>query len=272
MNRLSLVLLLLLQTAATQAQDLRLFEEIEGLPTAGPQLVQPVVTAPGNTQPAFTLRSVTRFGDRYEAVLLDRGSRPVRVGWREGESTSVPGFSGFMVQAAAAGVLTLVHPPTDPCIPAENIGVRCAAGNSATLALATAQPLVQNGSVPQQQPYQPQQVQQALGVQGQRGAPGQADLLPAGVVQMGGAAAPANVFGPGAVLDANGQAVYVNPFSGQVEPVPQMGDPESQARAARQAQRAMRLRQFEPARIDPATLPPGTRIENTPFGDRIVRE
>jgi hypothetical protein len=260
MNRLSLALLLLLQTAASQAQDLRLFEEIEGLPVANQQAPQPVMAAPGNTQPAFTLRSLSRFGERYEAVLLDRTYRPVRVSWAAGESAGVPGFGGFMVQSAGSGALTLIHPPTDPCISVQTSGVSCTAGNSATLALVPAKPLAMNGSVPQPQfgngqgQQGPQRVVQevSLGIQG---APPQSGFNQAG-----------------AGVDASGPGVFLNPFSGQVEQVQQMSDEERAARGERQAQRAMRLRQMEPTRIDPASLPPGTRIESTPFGDRIVRD
>jgi len=262
MKRSSLVLFLLLQTAASQAQELRLFEEIEGLPVASPQAPQPLMAGPANTQPAFTLRSLSRFGERYEAVLLDRTSRPVRVSWAAGESAGVPGFGGFLVQSAGAGMLTLIHPPTDPCISVQTSGVNCTAGNSATLALVPAIPLAMNGSVPQPQAGGQQQGQPgpqrsvqdvSLGIQG---APPQGGFY--------------NQAGAG--VDANGPGVFLNPFSGQMEQVQQMSEEERAARGERQAQRAMRLRQIEPTRIDPASLPPGTRIQSTPFGDRIVRD
>jgi hypothetical protein len=238
--------LALLASGATLAQELTLFEQIE----VDPEAEQPAQNMslggmPQNGQPAFTLRGTSRVGDEYTTTLLNRNGEPIKVKWHEGEKVPVPGFDGFNIVAIGSKSVTLTHPEFDACIASDESGVSCTDGNVALLSMATSMPLASNGT-PTNVPQGPNQ--QQFGAE--NGAMG---------IQM-------------PVHNAEGQQVFINPFSGEAEAVNPPSPEEQAARADRQRQRAERLNQFEAVRIDPADVPPGMRLVRTPFGDRVVPE
>ncbi|MES2626941.1 MAG: hypothetical protein V4628_16765 [Pseudomonadota bacterium] len=233
-------------TGAASAQELTLFEQIEADPEAEqPAQAMPMGMIPQNGEPAFTLRGTSRFGDEFTTTLINRNGEAIKVKWHEGENTPVPGFDGFSVVAISAKSVSLSHPAFDSCVASDVSGVSCTDNNLAVLSMANGMPLASNGTPPDlaQDP-------QAFGD------------------QAGGA------FGvePAMVQNAEGQQVFINPFSGEAEVVAQPSPEEQTARAERQQRRAERLNQFEAVRIDPADVPPGMRLVRTPFGDRIVPE
>ena len=235
----------LLASGAASAQELTLFEQID----AEPDAVQPVQGVPmggmqQNGQPAFTLRGTSRFGDRYTTTLINRSGEPIKVEWREGDNTPVPGFDGFNVVAISSKSVSLAHPASDACIASDESGVSCTADNIAVLSIATGMPLAANGTPPGFAQGQNQQ-----GFDNGNG--------------MGG---------DPALQNAQGQQVFINPFSGEAEVVNQLPSEAQAARVERQQRRAERLNQFEAVRIDPADVPPGMRLVRTPFGDRLVPE
>jgi hypothetical protein len=244
----NLILTILIFSGAASAQELTLFEQIEADPeTQQPAQAMPMggMGIPQNGQPAFTLRGTSRFGDEYTTTLLNRNGEPIRVKWREGEKVAVPGFDGFQIMAISPRSVTLVHPEFDACIPSDESGVSCNENNIAVLSMATGTPLASNGTPPQNSGQ----------IQGQ---------------QFGFENVPAGIAMP--VHNAEGEQVFINPFSGEPEVVNQPSPEEQAARVDRQRQRAERLNQFEAVRIDPADVPPGMRLVRTPFGDRIVPE
>lgn len=251
-----------LPVVVAHAQELRLFEPTEGEPAvavpAGPE--QPF-TAVGNGQPAYTLRSVSHFGDQYQAVLIDRSGQTVKVTWKEGETAPVPN-SAFTVGATGSSKsVALNHPAGDGCVNALQLGVSCLDGSRSQLSLAVAAPLASNGVVPVMQ-----QGVQAGFVDNTNGAVG--PNAPAGFFNDGVIGA----FPPGVDPAAqNGQQVFINPFSGQPEVMPEIPPQEQAARQQRQELRAARLRQFEQQqRIEDADIPAGMERVRTPFGDRLM--
>ena len=232
-------------TTTVSAQELTLFEQID----AEPGDDQPAQALPGmqqNGQPAFTLRGTSRFGDEYTTTLINRNGEPIKIKWHEGENISVPGFDGFNVVAISARSVSLAHPAFDSCITSKESGVSCTADNTAVLSMATATPLASNGTPPD---FAQGQNQRPFGNPG--------DTL--GI-------------DPAVVQNAQGQQVFINPFSGEAEVVNQLSPEEQAARAERQQRRGERLNQFEAVRINDADVPPGMRLVRTPFGDRIVPE
>ena len=230
-------------TTTVSAQELTLFEQIDAeaegeLPTQAAPMGMPQ-----NGEPAFTLRGTSRFGDEYSTTLINRNGEPVKVRWHEGENIPVPGFDGFNVVAISSRSVSLTHPAFDACVTAEQRGVSCTGDNIAVLSMATSVPLAVNGTPP-------------------GFAPGQGPIP----VDTG------ETFGVPRPLNAQGQQVFVNPFSGETEVVNQLPPEEQAARAERQQRRAERLNQFEAVRINDADVPPGMRVVRTPFGDRIVPE
>lgn len=229
-----------LLSSAGVAQELRLFEESQSAATEEFTAATPQrAAAQGNGQPAFTLRSLSRFGDRYQATLVDRAGQTSRLDWTAGETTPVQNSGGFTVVAAGSTSLSLQHPPGDSCISAELVGVFCAANNRSELRLAVAAPLASNGAQPTMSDAE------------RFGGP--APMGPAAAVNVDPA--------------QNGQRVYINPFTGQPETMPQNSAEQGNSR---QELRAMRLRQLEQQRINDADIPPGMQRVRTPFGDRLM--
>lgn len=233
-----------------QAQELRLFEptETEQAQAATP-FTQDQVFAPANGQPAYTLRSLSRFGDRYQATLVNRAGETTKVGWRVGESAPVQN-SGFTIVAAGNGSLSLAHPGGDTCVAAPEVGVNCSAGNRSELRLTAAAPLASNG------------VNTSMGPMPGPGGVSPNDPLGINAIQAQ----------PGVMVNEAGQQVFINPFSGQPEVIPQMTEEERIAREQRQQMRAARLRQFQqaPQTIPDDAIPPGMERVRTPFGDTLI--
>jgi hypothetical protein len=249
--RNSLILTIALGSiGSVSAQELTLFEQIDAPPDSG-QAAQPEPVGMGtqpNSQPAFTLRGTSRFGDEYTTTLLNRSGEPVKVKWHEGETAPVPGFDGFSVIGVNSKNVSLVQPAFESCGASEDTGVSCADGNIAMLSITTALPLASNGIPPA--PGFAQGQNQPVFVDGSTGQT-------TGVPRVG---------------EAGVQGVFVNPFNGTVEAVANLSPEELAARVERQQRRARRFNQIEAVRIDPAEVPPGMRLVRTPFGDRIVPE
>ena len=220
------------------AQDLNLFEAVEGdtPQTVGPFQVKETAQVQ-NGQPAFTLRSTSRIGDRYHTVLLSRDGSVTEVDWQPGGNALLPGNERFAVVNIRGREVSLSHPASENCINAPELGVKCE-GNIAVLSLANSAPVAVQAA--------PDGFGATVG-----------DPFAAAIQNQG-------------QVNAQGQQVVINPFSGEPEVVPQLSPEEQAARAERQAARSARLRQFEPERIDDSDVPDGMRRVRTPFGDRLV--
>jgi hypothetical protein len=223
------------------AQTLSLFEGVE----SGAEAPQQSSSAQGfpaeSGTPAFTLRSNSRFGDEYRSVVLGRNGETIEVRWQAGEKIELSGYFGFTVVEVNARELSLQHPGSESCVANEAAGVRCADANTSVLSLATMSPLPSNGTA---EPAPPDAL-----------APGTEGMQPGGGEGV--------IMGPGAEQ-------FTNPFSGVAEEDPQLSEAEMAARIERARNRAERLSQFQPQRINDEDVPPGMRVVRTPFGDRLV--
>jgi hypothetical protein len=203
-----------------------------------------VVFAQGNGQPPYTLRSLSRFGNQFQAILINRAGEVSKLAWQEGETPQVLNSGGFAVVSAGPSSLSLQHPPGDACVAAITSGVTCVTGDRSELRLTVAAPLPPTFVAT---------------------APAQANGFFGGD-QMG-------PMPPGDVpVNSEGQPVFINPFSGEPEVMPEMSEEQRADRTARAQLRAERLRQFEQSSvIQDADIPPGMQRVRTPFGDRLVR-
>lgn len=244
----------LLLSTVVKAQELSLFEPTESTGAdERPGVAQNIINQ--NGQPAYSLRSMVRVGDKISLTLVDRAGKQTAVTWQQGQKATVPGAIGFTVEDIQQRTVVLSQPGNDPCLNSPKLGVSCVNALQSKLAMTTAAPVVpkaqanplpaagQNtGIVPPQNPFEAaiQAQQQAQAAQG----------IPVPV--------PGN------------QAVFVNPFNGRQEVVDQ-GTPEQQAaRDQRQRARADRLNRFDQERIPDTQVPQGMRRVTTPFGDRVV--
>jgi hypothetical protein len=140
-------------------------------------------------------------------------------------------------------------------------GVFCSSSNQSELRLVPATPLASNGVVmgPTVAGAGANGMQTVQGVQMQQGANG----------FFQGAAQGDNPFAD-ATVNANGQQVFINPFSGQPEVMQQLSPEEQMQRDQRQQLRAARLRAFGQSQIEDEAIPPGMQRVRTPFGDRLM--
>jgi hypothetical protein len=241
----SLLVLAALAASHAQAQDLHLFEPTEVEP-GGADAPVPEFLPVANEQQPYTLRSVTRFGNQYNAVLVDRSGEAIKVAWQDGELAPVPN-SAFSITGGQDAVVVVAYPSGSTCVEAPAAGLTCVAGDRAQLRLAVVAPLEINGSQAAVNLTQP----------GGQAVLGAAPMGP----QLSSEPAQAQ----------NGQQVFINPFSGEPEVMPEVQPEELAARQQRQELRAARLRQFEQQqRIEDADIPPGMQRVRTPFGDRLL--
>jgi hypothetical protein len=249
--------------AAVSAQELTLFEPIESAPAEEANPLQAFTVQ--NGQPAFTVRSTTRIGSKYKAVLVDRTGQQKVVEWQNGAAMPVPDAMGFSVSGIDSRSITLQHPANDPCVASTEAHVNCLAPTTSQLTISTGAVLAQqtNGMVQGPQPLPPS-------------GPMPVDPNnPQGAMNPFEAAVQAQNAAQQAQLQAgNGggqQGVFVNPFSGQAEVVDQENVGVRQGRELRQRARMERLNNAI-QRIPPEQIPQGMRAVSTPFGDRLVPE
>ena len=224
---------------SARAQTLSLFEQIESVPQAPPRQVARAEQQ-GDSQPAFTLRSTSRFGDSYRAVLVDRNGTAVPLQWQAGATVPLPGFAGFQLTAVSAREVSLQQPAQAPCLEAPLRGVSCGVGNVAVLQLVTATPLESNGSpAPGANTAADRSLREGM-------EPVDRLRLPDGVSQF-----------------------VVDPATGAVT-VLSRGEAPRRDREERLRARAERVQQvIEANRMGPMLeAAPGYRVVRTPFGDR----
>jgi hypothetical protein len=238
---------LLVLPLGAQAQTLTLFEPTETSNAPQAQAAGPGtgIVSGGGGQPAFTLRSTSRIGDSYHVVLVGRDGAISQVAWQAGQSAAVPDHGGFAITQVSGRSVTLAQP--EPCVSAPDKGVSCGVDNQALLALSTAAPAIAQSQQPAPKPNQQDPFAAAAAAAAQNGGP---------PPELG-------------IRRQGGQAVVINPFTGEPETVEQLSPEQQAARADRQRQRADRLRAFQARRIEDADIPPGMQRVRTPFGDTL---
>lgn len=240
-KNLLIVLISGIPVLGVQAQELTLFEATEEEEQAQNTTVRQPERNQRSSEPAFTLKGNSRFGDNFTASLLSRDGTQVSVDLGTSESAQITGYPDYSIVDITPRSVTLQLPADDPCVEAVEKGVRCS-GSLAVLSLANAAPLP---------PRNPQE-------------------RPAGNDEAEEAATPNTTAAAGESAQESGQAVLFNPFSGEPQVIPEISEEERQARAERAAARAERLRNFQVNRIAPEDVPEGMRVVSTPFGDRLV--
>lgn len=261
---------------AAVAQELTLFEPVETPPEQMQQQVaqpQPSFAVNQNGQPAYTLRGIVRVGDRYSVSVVNRAGVAQQLNWSENERVGVPGLPGYEIVGVTARSVALIQPPNDPCIEAPTLGVSCRGATQALLSITTATPL------PAVATMVPQNVMGPAAQFGnaQFGAAQFGNAQPMGpqnpfeaaiLAQQAQQQAQQAQMGVTAVAPAG--AAFVNPFSGEAQPVEQLPPEIQAAREAQMRARAQRLNRFQ-QRIPDNQIPQGMQRVTTPFGDRLIQ-
>lgn len=217
------------------AQQLTLFEPLQqtdSAPDGSRMGPAPAIAAMPGTA-GLALRSSARFGRVHQVVLSDASGNDLALQWQAGERVAVPQHPGYVVTGVNGMEVTLQHPAGQPCQDNDVSGVRCLSGDTAVLSLATLSPLPKAPS--------------PMGPEPQRTEDG--DIIR---------------------TDANGNTVFINPFSAAAMEAEELTPEQQQDRAARAQARQQRLQQFQIERIPDDQIPPGMRRVRTPFGDRLV--
>ena len=197
------------------------------------------------TEPAFTLVGTSRFGDVYFASLLARNGDSVRADWKMGTVAEIEGYRGYGIASIGSRKVSIRMPDSESCIESESKGVRCN-GNIALLSLSNLQPLaaVENTE----------------------------DTNPANdsVENKGGSETVTDDGSSQTIGDS--RVLRRNPFSGELQELPNLTLEEQAARDERQQERAERFRNFEIVRIPDDAIPEGMQRVRTPFGDSLEPE
>jgi hypothetical protein len=197
------------------------------------------------SEPAFTLVGTSRFGDEYFASLLARNGDSVKADWKKGTVAEIEGYRGYSIASIGSRKVSIRMPDSESCIENESKGVRCN-GNIALLSLSYSEPLepvenIENSNV---------------------------------IID-----SDENIDDSEIVTDdessqtiGNSRVLRRNPFSGELQELPDLTPEEQAAREERQQERAERFRNFEIVRIPDNEIPEGMQRVRTPFGDSLEPE
>lgn len=245
LKQILLVSLLLSQFSLGQT-ELNLFQETaDSQQRAETSSRRPERASQRETEPAFTLVGTSRFGDEYFASLLARNGTSVKAEWKRGTVVEIEGYRGYSIASIGSREVSIRMPDLESCIESEGKGVRCN-GNIALLSLSYSEPLaaVEN-------------------------------LQDSNVIIN----SEENSDDSEAIIDdessqtiGNSRVLRRNPFSGELQELPDLSPEQQAAREERQQERAERFRNFEIVRIPDDEVPDGMQRVRTPFGDSLEPE
>ena len=227
------------------AQSLNLFQETDNPQREVEQTRTTQRNRDVNTDPAFTLVGTSRFGEKYFASLLSRDETSILVEWTPGKVVSIDGYRDYGLANVGSRTASIRIPSGINCIENNEKGVRCN-GNIAILSLSNGKPLENN------------------------------DLNTTEIDEVSN--------NEDAIVLNNNETVIEdessntipgtnvlrrNPFSGELQTLPELSEEQRLAREQRRAERAEQFRNFEIVRIPDDEIPEGMRRVRTPFGDSL---
>ena len=239
------ILSILLSPAFAVGQGLNLFQETESSQNQQTDNSRPQRATGKNSTPAFTLVGISRFGNEYYASLRSREGDSVSVKYDGKGITNIEGYRGFRIADISSRRVSIRVPDSDPCVENLDRGVRCL-DDIALLTLSNASPLAAK-------------------------MPAKETVVTEGSEFESVTVNETDVAGfednPNTIPGTN--VLRRNPFSGELQTVPDR-TPEEQAEVNRiRAERNERFRNFEVVRIADDEIPEGMQRVRTPFGDSL---
>jgi hypothetical protein len=229
------IVLLNVVAAEGYSQGLDLFQAIEDVEEREEGVRRPQREQQSSINPAFTLVSTSRFGEKYLVSLLARNGTSVVVEWTPGELQEIKGHLNYSVANVSGRSASLRYPESDPCVANDTKGVQCI-GGLAVLSLNNVTPI-----------EAPVEINTS-------------DKAESAVEEM----VASNEAG-----DDSSVTRFRNPFTGELQEVPQLTPEEQAERDARRQERAAQFRNFEIVRIPDDEIPQGMQRVRTPFGDSL---
>jgi len=245
MKQIMLTSLFLSQFSFGQT-ELNLFQETADSPQRTETSTRrPERTNQRESEPAFTLVGTSRFGDEYFASLLARNGDSVKADWKMGTVAEIEGYRGYSIASIGSRKVSIRMPDSESCIESESKGVRCN-GNIALLTLSYSEPLevVEN-------------IENSIVINDSVENGDDSETL---------------TDDESSQTIGNSRVLRRNPFSGELQELPNLTPEQQAARDARTQERAERFRNFEIVRIPDDEIPEGMQRVRTPFGDSLEPE
>lgn len=240
-----MTLSILTSPALAFGQGLNLFQQTESSQGQQVDNTSPQRASRTQSTPAFTLIGIGRFGDEYYASLLSREGDSVRVKYDGKGITNIEGYRGFRIADISSRRVSIRFPDTDPCIENLDKGVQCR-DDIALLTLRNATPLESK-------------------------IPVSTDIITAGSefesISINEGDSVVFEDNPDTIPGTN--VLRRNPFTGELQTLPNRTPEEEAERNRIRAERAERFRNFEVVRISDNEIPEGMQRIRTPFGDSL---
>jgi len=226
-------------------QELNLFQQTENSQNQQTSNERPERGSRGQSSPAFTLVGISRFGDKYFISLRNRDGSSVTVKYPGQEITNIDGYRGFRIAGVKSRMVSIRNPDSDPCIESLEQGVKCTNG-IAVLTLANGTPIKSKVKSNEILTIESSELESITINEGD-----------------------AEVFedSPDTIPGTN--VLRRNPFTGELQTLPDRTPEEEAERNRIRAERAERFRNFEVVRIPDNEIPEGMQRVRTPFGDSL---
>ncbi len=188
-----------------------------------------------NAKPDFILRSTSRFGSTYKALLQAKNGDEVPIVWRQGSSVAIDGYRAYKVLNIGSKTVSIRLPEGKTCEEDEANGVKCTLENTvATLYLANAKPIAAKAK-----------------------AMSLADANSNSTNNRDG--------------NKSQKEQEFNPFANAIiKQQPKLSAERKAILAANRKKNAEAFRDFKIKKISEDEVPEGMRVVVTPFGDRLV--
>jgi hypothetical protein len=225
-------LISILLISRTYAQELDLFQDLEVQADKEVKLTRSQQN--GGPNPFFSLRGISRFGEKYLISLLANNNDSLLIEWSSNRSSTLIGFPGYSIVDVNSRTATIIYPENSGCTESPAQGVKCNEPYM-LLSLTNSKPISQSNGLKMtdsQNLFQEQDEESTV-VEGEEGR------------------------------------FYKNPFSGEVEQIPDLSPEEQAIRDERRQRRAELFRDFEVVRIPDEEIPEGMQRIRTPFGDSL---
>ena len=240
-----MTLLLIAGSTMVIGQELNLFQQTENSQTQQTSNERPERGSRGQSSPAFTLVGISRFGDEYYVSLLDRDGESVIVNTDGQEVKNIDGYRGFRVVGIKSRMVSIRFPDSDQCIQSPQKGVSCV-GNIAVLRMTNASPIEMKIKDTEEISTEETAYESISVSEGDRISFEES---------------------PNTIPGTN--VLRTNPFTGELQTLPDRSPEEVAERNRIRAERAERFRNFEVVRIPDNEIPDGMQRVRTPFGDSL---
>jgi len=233
-------IILLISSSVVFSQELKLFQETDKDQSEQSRRLDRSSNQQLTSNPEFRLVGTSRFGEKYFLSLIGKDQQKINMEWLPGKILPIEGFKDFALVDVNSRKATIRYPSSITCESKKEIGISCN-GSMAILTLNNAKPIENINSLKEERIDDNFEISdEELSL-----SDNDADTLPG-----------TNI-------------LRRNPFSGELQTLPNLTPDEIASREQRRAEREEQFRNFEIVRIADDDIPDGMRRIRTPFGDSL---